>query len=663
MVGEVAAGTPADGPRPIQIWRPRKVDGGLVFVRPEPGPFSDHYATRRRISAAKPRGTTRVCLFGESVAAGYLYAPHLTPARVLEAHLRSVAPGKAFEVLDFARTNETLDNLVPTVERALQVDPDLLVLWTGNNWNLLETPECSPYFPSAEGRARYARALRKGGLAEVAEWSARRLLEHASEALEEIMVLVGSRDLPVVVVVPEVNLGDWENRQPTPWLGGQDIRTWHRHYCAGLAALDQGDAPGALEHATAMLRLDGWSGPAGYRLMSRARTRRGDGAGAALAARAEVDNALYATQALLGSPQAGSLVQALLRTFAERHGLPLVDLPRQFGEYLEGALPDRRLFLDYCHLTYEGMRLAMAGVTAAILQVSASGEATPRWQVLLDQLPEPDVSPPVHATAFLGAALHTAHRMSAVTPSQPLLEYWCERAAAASPDALRAMRHVLAVRASELPEFMTRAELDNQSLECPLTPQHGWRYAHGDVALQQAIRAVLARRGVVVEPPPVPPLPDAGLELTDPRHVGNPLDCFYPYLMPESSALRRAYLRFAWPEAHFHFALPGPRPLRLEVTVRAPDTTSTHPLTATLRVNDDAVVALPVDASWSRHTVELEADRLRGGTNHIALAWPYPDLDGASALQRAIARLERNQDADVHPVFGEVSSVRVSPPR
>ncbi len=314
---ETFRGAPSDGPEPIQIWHPRTIDGELVFVRSEPGPFSDHYAARSRIHVSKPHGVTRVCLFGESVAAGYLYAPHLTPAQLLQAQLGSVMHGRACEVLDFARTNETLDNLVTTVENALQVDPDLLVLFAGNNWNLLEVPECSPYFPSTSGRARYARALREGGLDEVAEWSARRLLHRASKALEHIAGVARRRNLPLVVVVPEVNLGDWENRQPAPWLDKQDIQAWHRQYQSGVAALSQGDGQTALEHAEQMLGLDRWSGPAGYRLMSRARAQLGDHEGAVRAARAEVDNALYATQALHGSPQAESMVQTLLRRFAE----------------------------------------------------------------------------------------------------------------------------------------------------------------------------------------------------------------------------------------------------------------------------------------------------------------------------------------------------------
>ena len=105
------------------------------------------------------RREKRLCLLGESTAAGYLLAPDLTPAKVLRRRL-----GDRWDVVDLARTNERLESLVDTAEAALQLDPDRLVVFTGNNWNLLETPGWSPHLPSTEARRRYGAALAKGGL-------------------------------------------------------------------------------------------------------------------------------------------------------------------------------------------------------------------------------------------------------------------------------------------------------------------------------------------------------------------------------------------------------------------------------------------------------------------------------------------------------------------
>ncbi len=179
------------GPQPISIWQPDRDDGELVFVRPEPLPLGDHYATRRRLRARKDASTRRVAFFGESVAAGYLYAPHLTPAEILETQLRGVDAG--YEVVDLARTNETLAGLATTVESSLQLDPDALVIFAGNNWNLLETPEVSPYVPSVTARQRYGQALADDGLAGPAQLATHRLREKARGCLETVARLAGER--------------------------------------------------------------------------------------------------------------------------------------------------------------------------------------------------------------------------------------------------------------------------------------------------------------------------------------------------------------------------------------------------------------------------------------------------------------------------------------
>jgi hypothetical protein len=211
---------------PISIWEPRTVSGETVWIRPEPGPFGDHYATRRELRPKRAELPLRVALFGESVAAGYLYAPHLTPAMVLESQLQEVGGGD-FEVIDLARTNETLAGLLTTARAALQINPDVLVLFAGNNWRLLETPELSPYASTIAARQEFGEALKAEGLAGAVRLARKRLRDLATAVFDEIALLARTVGIPVVVVVPEVNLADWENRQPVPWLPGNGVARWH----------------------------------------------------------------------------------------------------------------------------------------------------------------------------------------------------------------------------------------------------------------------------------------------------------------------------------------------------------------------------------------------------------------------------------------------------
>ncbi len=89
-----------EGPQPISIWHPQQVDGEVVFTRPDPLAMGDHFAARKTIAARKDPATRRICFFGESVAAGYLYAPHLTPAQVLDDQLRAVLAINPFQTTE-----------------------------------------------------------------------------------------------------------------------------------------------------------------------------------------------------------------------------------------------------------------------------------------------------------------------------------------------------------------------------------------------------------------------------------------------------------------------------------------------------------------------------------------------------------------------------------
>src|SRR5436853_275217 len=255
LLGAPSAPQPRTSPRfpePISLWPHQEINGETAFVRPDPLPLGDHHAVTPVLRPKKSLLPLRVAFFGESVAAGYLYAPHLTPAQVLEAQLRAAGGADNFEVIDLARTNETLPSLAATVRASLQINPDVLVLFAGNNWNLLETPEVSPYVPSVTARQRYGQALREEGIAGPVGLAVERLRQAAEAAFGDIAELAWAVHIPVVVVIPEVNLLDWETRQPPVWLHGDGTARWHALYAEAAAKLDGGDLRGALEAIQAL---------------------------------------------------------------------------------------------------------------------------------------------------------------------------------------------------------------------------------------------------------------------------------------------------------------------------------------------------------------------------------------------------------------------------
>lgn len=592
----------------ISIWEKQ----GNVWVRPDPLPLGDHYATRKVLKRKEAELPLRIAFFGESVAAGYLYAPHVTPAQVLEARL-----GADFEVIDLSRTNETLPSLAATVRAALQIQPDMLVLFAGNNWNLLETPEVSPYAPSVRARQRYAEALREGieGPVRLADEE----LRHAAEAAFELIALIaGTVKIPVIVVVPEVNLADWETRQPVLRLPGDGVARWHAHYRDG--------------NAQAMLELDGGTCPTTWRLL-------GD-------AQAEVDSARYATLGFLSAPQATTRARELLRELSRRHGFTLVDL--------RGILsPDRRHFLDYCHLTLDGICEVMAAVAAEAVRLSGiqgTGEALP-------------VSREVEATARLGAAVHSAHRLlTTLRSKQEILESWCEEALAFCPEIEEAMLDLLDARCAPVPAVLTAAQQRNLASPFRLLLQHGWRWDHLDADLIEAIAAVLERRGRPVRERIARRLVESHaaprLDLADPFYHWEPLERFYPEVMDLEDLPRGGTYRSPWPVSSFCLIADGTRDVDLELTARLPEGGRGEVEAA---VNGGRVGAFPAGERWTKGSLRVPAAALRPGLNRLTLRWPDPPPVEGDPFRAVRERLELGLEADLHPVFGEVFSLVRTP--
>ncbi len=654
-VPEPAAETrrePADegdgGPRPISIWRPVERGGELFFERPEPLPLGDHYAARRTIRAAKAPGTCRIAYFGESAAAGYLYAPHLTPAGVLERRLGAAGAG-AFEVIDLARTNETLAPMVATVERSLQLTPDLLVLFAGNNWNLLETPGVSPYPPSVRGRQRVALALRRSGLAGPPELARRDLAARVERAFATLAELAG--EIPVIVVVPEVNLADWEDRQPVAWLPGDGSRRWYALRAEAADHLDAGRHEDAVAAADAMLGLDGGSCPTTHRLRAKALLALGRDAEARAACEAEVESGAYPTLGFLGSPRARPSDQELLRSQAARHGFAVVDLPEVFG--------GRRLFLDYCHLSAEGIEVAMAAVAAEVLRLRGEKPGT------ATAVDAPSVEPPVDALAKLGAAVHGAHRLVAGDTRRDL-ERWCREALAADPTVTGALRDLLAARCAPCPAVLTAAQQRNLASRHRLLLQHGWRWHHLDAEVIEALCATLEDAGhdvrgevdalLLKHHGPGP----RGVDLSRPPYLWEPLERFYPEAMAPRGQTGRATHRSPWPETSFCLIADTESDVTLDLTLRLPAIEGApHPRRGevAIRANGRDVASLAAAESWTRASLRIPRGDLRRGLNRLTLVWPPLPPAGDAALESLVSRLEIGVEADLHPVFGEVFSL------
>ena len=636
--------------QPISIWIPESLDGRRVFVRPEPGPFGDHFSTRRVIHAKKT-ALHRICFFGESVAAGYLYAPHMTPARVLEDQLNHLKGDQAYEVVDLARTNETLKGLTSTVCSSLQLEPDLLVIFSGNNWNLLETPQVSPYNPVLRDRRSYAEKLADQGVEGPMSWAAGELVTKVTNTFDTIAAAVKGT-VPVVVVIPEVNLADWASRQPPVRLPHNGNRRWLVLFRQAVAFLEAASWLDLRNTALEMLKFDDGSCPTTYRLLAMAYQASGDLTRARDAARAEIDCCQYANLCFMSAPQINGMGRKLLQRQALRPGFHMLDLAQVFARQTS-PLPGRDLFLDYCHLTIAGMKLAMAAVCGQTMHLLENDDRG--LEFIWDETPEPEVTPEVDATAKFGAAMHNAHRLLGVGDQGALLMHWCEQALAASPAIAETMLDVAEARVSKLPAVLTSAQVRNRRGAYPLSLQHGWRYDHLDFPLIAAIQRVLnvhdPARATRLEAILLDSLQEQ-IELTV-DHLWEPLARPYPELMPSDDLERHAALRAFWPVTEYGFIASGENDIRLKASLR----THAGPAEMRICINGAQAGTLNLFETWHAHVLILPKKQLKRGINRLSLFWPDPKPCSENPLAEVANSLGRDHEISPHPIYGEIFSL------
>lgn len=114
--------------------------GELCFVEPTAfkpyffaNPTRPGYTDQSCFVMPKPKGVVRILLAGESAAKGYPQPPNLAMSAFLQGMLQQLWPERKVEVINLGTTAVASFPIVYQVRQALQFEPDLLVLYVGNN--------------------------------------------------------------------------------------------------------------------------------------------------------------------------------------------------------------------------------------------------------------------------------------------------------------------------------------------------------------------------------------------------------------------------------------------------------------------------------------------------------------------------------------------------
>jgi len=362
-------------------------------------------------SAEKAPDACRIVVLGASAAQGYPRGA-LGFARVLEAMLEEAYPATSFEVINTAivATNSHVARV--TAREFAGHDPDLFVVYLGNNEVIgpygLGASRDGQATPLAVARAGIAlKGTRVGQLAHaVAErfadrdemletWAgmemyAKHQVRRDDPALDRVRenfranlrdIAAAGEGAGAAVVLSTVAVNVWDG---APFasahredLSAADLAAWTGHFERGVAAADSGDAAAALAAFAAAAALDSTHAELAWR-RGRALLAVGDtaAAGTQFQRAKELDVLRF---------RCDDALNRVIRDVASDpslHRTVLVDAAESFaalGPDLAHDPLDRR-FYEHVHLTYAGnhaLAAALFPAVAAALPARVRGDAPP----------------------------------------------------------------------------------------------------------------------------------------------------------------------------------------------------------------------------------------------------------------------------------------------
>jgi hypothetical protein len=582
----------------------------------------------------------RVLLLGESVAAGFLYAPEFRPSQALEAAL-TTALGEPVEVIDLAKSDILAPEVAELAAAIPTLDPDALVIFAGNNW----------WGPSRQDLHLGATALREQGVLGFKELREQRLAAMVDTLLQQFTEL--SARLPITLVIPEINLVDWrlDAEADSPWLPAGRNWRWLECRVAARSALASSRFDEAAALASEMVELDGGTAASGWTLLADCALARGDLATARTCLERARDAHIW--DLTHQTPRVLSVTQQALRGCALPGRIAVVDLPHCFAAWQHGRLPDRRLFLDYCHLSSEGIRVAMAATALEVAALLDSGRPFPSLESLVNAVPPPSAR--IEATAHFGGALHSAHWGQ----SSSFVSYLCHEAARRSPEIACAMRVYLELQTRRAPAWACAAAERLSALATSFLPGYIVHQTQSqtklfDSVLLSAIADALEDSG----------LPSRSFleELRKEERAlsGRPHDLLDPYYRASwmdldwlewPSYFRRVYT----PTSRYPWVSRTQREVAFALTCRRTD--ADGPGECQVRINGTCMARCPLTPAWNTLHFNAPADLVQIGVNWLEIDWPLDLSTDEEEIKHIALEHEHGRFVPLLPVFAEISSL------
>jgi hypothetical protein len=333
-------------------------------------------------------------------------------------------------------------------------------------------------------------------------------------------------------------------------------------------------------------------------------------------------------------------------------------VPALFKEYLNGEIPGRRLFIDYCHLTTEGVQVVM-GVAASYVMRALKGIDVP-WRELTGSHIAPAAE--VEAEASFLAAIHNAHW----SQSYDVVLHHCKRAVSFSPHVADLMLAYIDLQTrNHTPMLMGEADERIHALGSPLV--HHYLFRSNGKLLDRVLLGAMVEALAEVKI-------DAGelldrLRLEDHSVTRGTVDLIDHYYCSSATQPQEAtwmlelgeekhypqYYKAYDIESRFIFVGEADYPIQLSLACRLPASARGEG-TISLDVNGHFQGQAVIGRNWTTLDIAVDGNALCTGLNEVVVRWPIPDFEGNAALERVVLNMCGKAFPDFYPIFGEIHS-------
>lgn len=358
------------------IFEEKEIDGVRYYEVTHP----QAYGWRgMRFPIEKSKDTFRVFLLGGSACAGYPHPPEHDFGDDLQHALATAYPDRKIEVLNVAAHGYASYRVRDVFTDVIEYDPDLIVLYSGNN----EFLERRTYLDGARTFVQGSYLLRFINIAldktfnpenSVSAWGFSRdvelamifakieqqaldlrrdpaqfaqVTEHYEYSMDHMMRTARERGVRLAVLTVPSNLRDWLPNVSWHELSEADEQAWRTAYEAGRRAMLNGDPHAAAKRFGEAITHSATHAESRFWL-ARALAATDDWTNAALMFRQAKELDYNPFRALDSFNQT-------LRDLAQKHtGTILVDAVAEFSKTSRHGVPGFDLFLDYVHPNRRG---------------------------------------------------------------------------------------------------------------------------------------------------------------------------------------------------------------------------------------------------------------------------------------------------------------------